>query len=217
MKFQNKLFLFLFLIFLVGGVSAQAEAFQFNKAFDLKRACFDRGGFCGAGFECNITLINPDGTLLVDNKVMTDQGAYRNITIDAASNNQLGVIEGIESCTNTTDAGAETFQIQITADGLPEKTFPIQIFIVVLSLIMIGVGHVKDSLRLFQTAGSILLMIVGVLTFYPGYSFINYTTLLGKTLGTIFVSMGFYFMIEYNFSRDKQKDSVDQRPSEAFE
>ncbi|KKL11724.1 hypothetical protein LCGC14_2542870, partial [marine sediment metagenome] len=39
--------------------------FQFNKQFDLKQPCSDRGFFCAANFECNITLINPEGDVII--------------------------------------------------------------------------------------------------------------------------------------------------------
>ena len=55
---------------------------------------------------------------------------------------------------------------------------------------------------------------MGVITIYPGYSFINHTTLLGKALGFILVGLGFYFLIEDSFSRNKQEDSFDAENDE---
>ena len=57
------------------------------------------------------------------------------------------------------------------------------------------------------------MMIMGVITIYPGYSFINYTTLLGKGLGFILIGLGFYFLIEDSFSRNKQEDRFESQPN----
>ncbi len=216
---QNKILASLFLLLiLVTTVTAQQTleeqipSFQFNTEFDLKRACFDNGFFCSSVFTCNITLISPDGQVLVNNQVMTNQGSYRNITVSQISNDQLGFIQGIESCSNSTSAGPDTFTVAITGDGKPFQIFPQQFFIIILSFAMIVIGLAQEKLRMFKHMGAILMMIMGVITIYPGYSFINYTTLLGKGLGFILVGLGFYFLIEDSFSRNKQGDGFDSQP-----
>ncbi len=204
------LLLFIILFLTLPLVSALKDpTFQFNRQFDLKRPCFDGGFFCDSGFECNITLIYPDGNLLVNNQVMTNKFSFRNITILNTNNNQLGIIEAIESCNNVTSAGPDTFEVVITADGNEFQAFPNQFFIIIIGLIMVGGGFVTERLRLFKYLGSILLIIIGIITLYPGYNFINYSTLLGKTLGFILIGLGFYFWIEDSFSRDKQEEGFE--------
>lgn len=190
----------------------QIPSFQFSTEFDLKRACFNNGFFCDSSFTCNITLISPNGDVLVDNQVMTNQVSYRNITVSQSSNNQLGFVQGIESCSNSTNAGLDTFTVSITGDGKPFQQFPQQFFIIILALALVVIGLAQEKLRMFKHMGAILMMIMGVITIYPGYSFINYTTLLGKGLGFILVGLGFYFLIEDSFSRNKQGDGFDSQP-----
>ncbi len=213
----SKYFIFLFIIVSLTSVvtsqqtlDQQIPSFQYGNEFDLKRPCFNNGEFCGSDFVCNITLIYPSGNILIDNQIMTNQSSYRNITISAVNNNQLGFVQGIESCSNSTNAGPDTFTIAITGDGKPFQKFPQQFSIILFSLILVIVGLIQERLRMFKHLGSILMMIMGVLTIYPGYSFINYTTLLGKGLGFILVGLGFYFLIEDSFSRAKQQDGYDQ-------
>lgn len=208
MKAFNFIFLLLFLALPL--VAAQQETFQFNKQFDLKRGCFNEGFFCNANFVCNITLIYPNGNILINNQLMTIQGSFRNITISQSQNNQLGIIEAITSCNNGTDAGGDTFEIEITGDGLPSQVFPTQFSIILLGFLLIAGGSFNDRFNLLKVAGSILIMVMGVLTLYPGYSFINYSNLMGQTMGVIFIALGFYFMIEHNFSRDSQSDHFNQ-------
>ena len=198
-------------------VGAQDENFRFNREFDLKRGCFDSGAFCGSNFDCNITLIYPDGSLLVDNSPMTDQISYRNITINQPLNSQLGIIKAIQSCGNTTDFGAETYDIQITADGRPSQPFPLQFSISLLSIVLVGIGLISDKLRLFQMIGAMMMIAMGVMTLYPGYSFINYSTLTGQALGFGLLGLGFYFFISHSFSREEQTEGFDQKAEEVTE
>jgi len=211
---------FLFVIILTATASAQQTlneqipSFQHNAQFDLKRACFNNGFFCESNFVCNITLLYPNGEVLVNNQIMGNQVSYRNITVSAASNNQLGFVQAIESCGNSTNAGPDTFTIAITGDGKPFQIFPQQFFIIILAFFLVVLGLVQEKLRLFKHMGSILMMIMGVITIYPGYSFINHTTLLGQGLGFILVGLGFYFLIEDSFSRNKQEDTFDAEPQD---
>ena len=214
----SKLFLFLFIsVLLVTTVYAQEtlpeqiQSFQFNQQFDLKRACFDSCFFCSDSFVCNVTLISPSGNLIVDNQLMTNQGSYMNITVLQTQNIELGFITGIESCNNVSNAGPDTFLIAITGDGDPWRPFPQQFVIIIFSLAMVCVGMVNDRLRMFKHLGSILMMIMGVVTLYPGYAFINHSTLMGLAIGSILIGLGFYFLIEDSFSRDEQEDHYDSQ------
>ena len=212
MKFNKTIgFTFLFIILVLPLLPAQDPTFQFNKQFDLKRPCSDRGFFCNGNFECNITLINPVGDVIISNQVMTNNVSYRNITVPQVLNNQLGIITATESCNNVTNAGLKTFDVAITADGKEFQAFPNQFVILILALLFVAVGTFNDRLRLFKHLGSILLIIIGIITLYPGYNFINWTTLLGKGLGFVLIGLGFYFFIEDSFSRDKQEEYYDSQ------
>ena len=82
---------------------------------------------------------------------------------------------------------------------------------------MIGGGFVTERLRLFKHMGAILLVIMGIITLFPGYNFINHTTLFGLALGTILVGIGFYFLIEDSFSRERQGDIFNQEQGDGGE
>lgn len=215
---MNKLIISFIFLFLISPVIAQEQlveqipSFQFNKEFDLKRTCSDRGFFCDTSFQCNISLIYPDGGILLNNELMTNNNSFRNITITQTQNNQLGFIHAIESCNNVTDAGLNTFQVAITGDGQPYRPFPHQFVVIIFAFVLIFVGLIKDRYSMFKNVGSMLLMVMGVITLFPGFSFINYSTLMGQALGFGMIGLGFYFMIEGSFSRDKQEERFDSRP-----
>lgn len=204
-KFFILFILFLFVPLASAAVSDSEElSFQHDKTFDLKRACANNGFFCGASTVCNITLIYPDGEILQDNVGMTFTSSYRNLTVPQSLNNQLGWIQAIQSCNNVTDANTDTFKIAITGDGEPPQDFPTQFSIIIFGFLLIGAGLINERMRLFQYAGAMLIMVMGVLTAYPGYSFINWSTLTGKALSSIFIGCGAYFLLEPAFSRNIQ-------------
>ncbi len=212
---KNKLYIILTSIILINLMLVSAiedPTFQHNNAFDLKRGCSDLGFFCDSSFNCNITLIYPDGTILRDNQLMTDATSYRNITIVQSENNQLGFIKAIQSCNNGTSAGLETFDIAITADGKKFQVFPTQFPVILLGFlfIILGIVTTNERLRLFKHIGSLILLVMGVVTLYPGYSFINWSNLMGKSIGFSLIALGFYFLIEDSFSRSEQSERFQQ-------
>ena len=205
------LFIFLVLPLTIAVETEESPTFQYNKVFDLKRVCVVDGFFCDSSFVCNLTLTYPDGNVLIDNQLMTDSVSFRNFSITQVQNSQLGIIKAIQSCNNVSNAGAETYDVIITADGNKFQAFPNQFFIIIFAVLMIGVGTVMDRLRLFKHLGSLLLMIMGIITLFPGYNFINYSTLVGKGLGFTLIGLGFYFLIEDSFSRDTQEGGFDSQ------
>ncbi len=205
------LFIFLVLPLAIAAESEESPTFQYNKAFDLKRVCIVDGFFCDSAFVCNLTLTYPDGTSLIDNQLMTDSVSFRNFSITQVQNSQLGIIKAIQSCNNVSNAGAETYDVIITADGNKFQAFPNEFVVIIFAVLMIGVGTVMDRLRMFKHLGSLLLMVMGILTLFPGYNFINYSNLTGLSLGSIFIGLGFYFLIEDSFSRDTQEGGFDSR------
>ncbi len=214
----NNVFLFLFISVLLVGSFASAQetlieqipSFQFNHDFDLKRTCSDRGFFCDINFVCNISLVSPNGEILINNELMTNNNSFRNITITQEQNNQLGFVTGFESCNNVTNAGLDTFTIAITGDGNPYRDFPHQFVVIIFGLILVFVGLINERFNMFKSIGSMILMVMGVLTLFPGYSFINYSTLMGKALGFGLIGLGFWFLIEDSFSRNKQQERFGQ-------
>ena len=213
---MKKLMAFLFIgIFFVSLVGAEQEqTFQFNKEFDLKRGCSNAGFFCDSSFVCNITLIYPDGSLLKNNVIMGDFTSYRNVTINQTENNQLGFIKAIEVCNNGTWAGDETFNIVVTADGKKCQNFPIHFVVIIIGLVLMGTGAMIEKLKMFKSMGSMVIIIMGVITLFPGYSFINWTTLMGKAIGFGLLGMGFYFLINDAFSRNEQAENFEQKDNQ---
>jgi len=160
--------------------------------------------------NCSFEIYNEGGIeqLEVDNMEYVT-GDWR-ILVDGSNFTRLGSYAYLVECHTDNLGGFISFPFEITADGERREVFPIQFSIVLFALVMIFFGLIKERYRMFEHVGSILLMIMGVLTLYPGYGFINWETLIGKALGFIFIGLGAYFFIEGAFSRKKQDDNYEQ-------
>ena len=205
------LFIFLVLPLAIAEEGDESPTFQYNRAFDLKRVCTIDGFYCDSNFICNITLTYPDGNILINNQLMTNNQSFRNFSITQVQNNQLGIIKVIQSCNNGTNAGADTYDVIITADGNKFQAFPNEFFIIIFGFLMIATGMTLDRLRMFKHLGSLLIMVMGVITLFPGYNFINYSNLIGQSLGSVLIGIGFFFLIEDSFSRDTQEEGFDSQ------
>lgn len=214
MKYAIKI-LFLFAVLLAVPIVVAGDlSFQHLREFDVKRACSDRGFYCDSNFGCNLTVFYPDGNIMIENRLMTNNISFRNVTIEQGLNTELGEHEAIMSCNNGTTAGQETFAITITADGKNFNIFPFQFVIIIFSGLLVGLGFASERVRMLKHLGSIMFLVMGVLTLYPGYAFINWTTLPGKIMGFVMIGGGFFFLIEDSFSRGKQTEYYSQEPED---
>lgn len=217
---MDKKFLFLFLFLLVVPLVYAGEfpdpTFQVNTKAEIIRACSDRGFPCGSNFECNLTLSYPNGEIMLDSQKMTNNGSYRNITIPQGLNNKLGYHQAIMTCNNVSNAGTDIFNVVVTADGEPYQTIPFKFLLIVFGFLLMVPGLISKDLTIFKWIGAVVVFISGVLTLYPGYSFVNWSTLAGKTIGVVSIGGGFFLLIMDSFSRDKQVERFSQTDDGRF-
>lgn len=196
-------------IFLISLVTALT--FQQNREVDLKIVCIN-AGFCSVATNCNLSIFAPDQTTLRSGIQATQSAnlASYNITLNSSQTSQLGEYSVGGFCVDGSVTNVIDFNFDVTADGKPFEAFPNQFAVILLGFLLIVFGLSNQRFNLLKHMGSIILMIMGVLTIFPGYNFINHTNLFGLSLGTILIAMGFYFLIEDSFSREKQREGFDQ-------
>jgi hypothetical protein len=157
--------------------------------------------------NCTFELFDNRGNHLIDNAILGFEIDEFEINVLAGNFSRLGDYHYLVDCETTDGFGGFVSQaLIVTANGFEPEPFPAQFSIILFSFLLIAAGLVKERYRLFQYMGSILILIMGVLTLYPGYSFINWTTLTGLSLGTILLGVGFYFLLEPAFSREEQEE-----------
>ncbi len=196
----------LFLFLVVPLITSQDLVIPFNEKYDIKRPCFNNGTFCTTAATCNFTIIRPNGNTLLTNRIMTFNNNFFNITILKDQNNVLGSHPSIMSCCEGGLCNADTFDIVVTADGNPIQIFPTQFGIILFGFLLVGFGTLFERLRLFKHTGAIMLLVMGVVTLFPGYSLINHSNLAGQSVGFVTIGLGFWFLIEDSFSRDIQDE-----------
>ena len=200
--------------FLVSSVSA-ALTFEQSKPTDIKIVCIN-AGFCTVVAQCNVSVFSPTEIVLLDGIEATQSAslAFHNITLNSTQTSQLGTYRVGGFCKDGSVTQVVDFDFDVTANGEPFQNFPTAFVIIILGIVFVILGFFKERLKLFKHLGSIVLMVMGVLTLFPGYSFINWTTLTGKVMGFSLIALGFYFLIEDAFSRDEQDERFTQRGGE---
>ncbi len=213
---KNTLFfllLVLSVLFISPLISADVEeTIPYNVKFNLFRPCTNNGTQCSPASVCNISIIYPRGSVLFENATMTNAGGGRfNITIPQADVNQLGTYKAYSCCTDGSLSGCDTFEIEVTGDGFGSQSFPREFFFMILAFGLMIAGVFSDKLRILKHVGAMFLMVMGVVTLYPGFANINYTTLVGKAIGFGAIGMGAYFLMEGSLSRNEQEERFSQK------
>lgn len=245
MKFSYT-FIFLFLlVFTLSFVSSQAPpSFQpgvlFSEGFSIEFTEINDYGFgkdiffnahvfnisngvriTNSSTDCNYHLFENTGDALISQQLMQFDNADLDWDFMVLRSNftRLGAYSYLVVCNDSAAnlGGFVSVGMKITADGKPEKIFPLEFSIVLFGLILVLFGLSKERYRLLQMMGGVIWIIMGVITLFPGYGLINWTTLTGKVLGFILIGMGFYFFVEPSFSRDEQDEYFTQEGVEEEE
>ncbi|KKM06324.1 hypothetical protein LCGC14_1745100, partial [marine sediment metagenome] len=83
MKNYKILMIFVMLLLVLPMISAQEEPKFLTKVgveLDYKDNCFNNGTFCNPTSLCNLTVLYPNSTILLDNQPMTNQLSFHNFT-----------------------------------------------------------------------------------------------------------------------------------------
>ena len=132
----------------------------------------------------------------------------------AAGNFTLGDITYVTHCNSTGFGGVVSVKILITQDGKVSVVFPQQFSVILFGLILIMFGILNPRYNLIKYMGALILMVMGVLTLFPGYNNISHTTLFGLVLGSSLIGIGFWALIEDSFSRTDQEERFHQDQGE---
>ncbi len=169
-----------------------------------------------ATIQCDFHLFDHDGFHILDEVPMDFDEVNGHWDYLVLGNNftRNGVFSTLISCNSTVLGGFIFSEFEVTQDGEETIVFPQQFSIILFGLILIMFGISKERYTFMKSMGSFILMIMGILTLFPGYNNISHTSLFGLVLGSTVFVMGFYFLIEHNFSRTKQEQWFDQDQGE---
>lgn len=130
----NKYILILLLFLLIGSVSA-TEVYKAGDLIDLKQGCYNSGTFCSSATVCNITVIYPNATVLINAGEMSNQGGYFNYTLPEGLYT-LGTYRYDITCKDGADSNFNSFNFDITPNGenLSIASSVIYLFMLILSI-----------------------------------------------------------------------------------
>ena len=195
----------------------QIQTYEFNQDILFNAHVFNLSNgvrIINTTTDCNYHLFDNRGTHILNQIPMNFDLAGLDWEINVLQPNftRLGQYSYLVVCNDSSNnlGGLVSVGIEVTADGKEFQKFPQEFTLIIFGILFIVAGFVKERFRLLQFVGSVLLIVMGMLTLWPGYSFMNWTTLTGLTLGTILIGTGFYFMLEPAFSREKQDEYFEQ-------
>ena len=127
------------------------------------------GGFaCDSNFICNITIIDPQESILVLNQEMTRNSTLYNYTLTTEQSLILGEYRTDICCTNVSDSECSEFFYEITPSGARgispgEGSTLLGILIILLFstafFLLLGIFSKNEPSKVFLVSLSILLMI----------------------------------------------------------
>lgn len=177
---SKKLYFLLVLIILVSSVSA-IDYYKYNTVIDYKKPCFNNLTYCSGTATCNITVFDPENSVVINNQLMTNKVAYFNYSI--SNRTILGEYRADIVCFDAGFKGANSFFFEVTGNGKSNPGTGIIILFIVLfvvigiSLIYLAIHSVGHFLTLdtdiidvaFNMAGYIGLLAAYVMhDFYVG-------------------------------------------------
>lgn len=125
MKKVMKIFMLLIvLITFTNFVHASEPEFiaQPNSIINVFENCKVNGFACDSAFNCNITITNPNQSIIVLNRQMTRDQTIYNYTLNISQTNLVGTYKNTVNCQNLTNAGSRDFDFLLTASGFTFET-----------------------------------------------------------------------------------------------
>lgn len=110
----------IFLLFITFSYQTFAEdIYKQNKEIDLKISCINQNtkSYCSIDSECNITIYNPDSSLIISNRVMQNQISFHNYTLNSTYTNQNGNYAGNVLCVDGSNSQTQDFSFLVTPSG----------------------------------------------------------------------------------------------------
>lgn len=137
---------------LISFISAQDIRYyvEYNRGANLTEKCTINGMICDSSYECNLTVVDPDLQILVNNDGMTrTNGVYVYELLDNQTIN-LGKYEDNVYCYNGVYNGTNTFYHKVTGNGNEDPdgivvvlfvgAFIILMFYLIF-FVLYGIGH----------------------------------------------------------------------------
>ena len=106
-------------------VSAATITYKQGTDVNLKYPCINNGTYCSDTAACNITIFDPDNAVVVNNKNMTNEGAFHSYQLNVTQTAMIGTYQDSMVCVDAGNQGYSTFEHDITRTGEATKNFDV--------------------------------------------------------------------------------------------
>lgn len=156
---------------MIQSVTAQ-QIYKEDTEVDLKVPCFNNNSYCSSSSNCNITIVDFEDVVVVNNDNMTTNTAWHNYTLNVTRTATAGEYRATVVCADGGRKGKSTFYYILTPTG---NAFDISSAIVygLILVIMFGV-------TLFFLAFGSLTESPGVKLFFNMISYLTMTLTVGS-------------------------------------
>jgi len=122
MKF--KLIGTLFVLLLILPVVSAQLLYQSEEAIQLKIPCINNGTLCSDAATCDITIVYPNSSTLINMDSMTNNAGQFTYDLTTSQTSTTGIYHCTMNCTDGSIKGTSTFEYEITTNGnaSPEGT-----------------------------------------------------------------------------------------------
>lgn len=194
MKRNNILFAlaFLTLILFVNGALAEdpSQSFEVGKNAKILFSCSYANSFCNASTTCNVTINNPDSSLLISNKQATKIDYQYNYTLNPSQTLVIGEYKVNAICFNgATPSDVKSFSIKVNPSPYASvSNYYWLILVVVYFIIALGIWKQDITITLLGTLG---LYFIGLYILFYGVDIIKNT----YTNAFAFINLGVAFYL----------------------
>jgi hypothetical protein len=195
---KNKIILTIILgIFLLASLGfASATTFkQYQQNATLKVPCSYNGTNCDDTAVVNLSIIYPNGTTMVNNKLMNNTGNGMP-SYEIPNANTLGIYSYKTSATQNGISGSYTNVFDITTTGIDANN-KIPIFLLIFSVVLLVLGFWFESPPIGFFSG-ILFMLTGVYLMIYGFGDIN--DLYTRAFAYVVIALGMITSVLAGFS-----------------
>lgn len=184
---QKNLLLLIVILLSLSFVSSQI-IFKSGDPIDLKVACENNGTLCSSSAACNLTVIFNNGSIILKDGEMTNQGSFFNYTVGFS---EVGTYRNTMNCLDQGLGGVSNFNYEITMTG-DTKNWMIFTFLSLITLVALMFAFYSGNEYIMFSAAALLILtgIYGAI-YGIGNAYNVYTLGVGLTL----TSLGIFFFI----------------------
>jgi len=135
---KNNLVICLVIIFLLIPL-INGLAFEKDTDIILRVPCINDGAPCSGSATCNITVVYPNGSIMVNNQLMTNNGAYHSYSLPDNSTTSWELFRAPVYCIDGSENGDNTITFYITENGKePPEGITVIFFGIIFIIIIAG-------------------------------------------------------------------------------